>query len=70
MTHSFTRKVLKWEFCAKCGLVTLNNPRSTKATLRDCPGPREAQDLAYGFVGSKYGNADRVWSSLKAKGWK
>ena len=31
--HSFTRKVLHWPYCAKCGLVMLKN-RSTEARIR------------------------------------
>lgn len=34
--HAYTRKVLHWPFCARCGLVLLRNEATEKATRRQC----------------------------------
>lgn len=74
MTHTFTRKVLKWNFCAKCGLIELRNTASNKAVLKDCPGKRDRIDVRFAYDGAKegkgQGTANRVWEGLKAQGWK
>jgi hypothetical protein len=34
--HSFTRKVLHWLACARCGLICLKNAASQRAARQQC----------------------------------
>lgn len=36
--HSFTKRILSWQYCAKCGLVALKNEATFKAMKAKCPG--------------------------------
>jgi hypothetical protein len=35
--HAFTLHILKWHYCAKCGLVRLNNAKSISLASKSCP---------------------------------
>lgn len=37
-THSFTKKLLHWIYCSKCGLVNLKNDATRKAMNEKCSG--------------------------------
>jgi hypothetical protein len=34
--HSFTRRILHWPYCARCGLVLLKNDASRRAASVPC----------------------------------
>lgn len=34
--HQFTRKIMHWPYCARCGLVRLKNAASQKAAAAQC----------------------------------
>jgi hypothetical protein len=34
--HTMTRQILKWPFCARCGLILLRNPASKQAEKQPC----------------------------------
>jgi hypothetical protein len=40
-THSFTRKLFNWLYCAKCGLINLKNLVTRQAMSQRCPGHEE-----------------------------
>lgn len=35
--HSFTRKVLHWQCCCRCGLILLKNLATEQAARKPCP---------------------------------
>jgi hypothetical protein len=39
--HAFGGKLLNWQYCQKCGLITLKNENTQKAIQRACPGKEE-----------------------------
>lgn len=36
--HNFGGKILNWQYCLKCGLITLKNDRTRKAINAACKG--------------------------------
>lgn len=36
MTHAFTKRILYWPYCAKCGLIALKNEASLRAASAAC----------------------------------
>lgn len=34
--HSFTKQIMHWRYCAKCGLVLLKNDASLRASRKAC----------------------------------
>ena len=39
--HAFVLRICSWAYCAKCGLILLNNPATHKAASAPCPGHEE-----------------------------
>jgi hypothetical protein len=37
MNHNFTRKIVGFIYCAKCGLIRLGNPATRQAERQLCP---------------------------------
>jgi hypothetical protein len=40
--HQFTRKILHWPYCARCGLMALKNDVSRRAAKQPCETWEEA----------------------------
>jgi hypothetical protein len=34
--HSFTKKICHWWYCARCGLIALNNDATRNAMAKGC----------------------------------
>ena len=34
--HAFTKQILKWDYCSRCGLILLRNPASKQAERSAC----------------------------------
>jgi hypothetical protein len=34
--HAMTKRILHWPYCARCGLLALNNDESRRAIRRPC----------------------------------
>lgn len=40
--HAFTRRILHWAYCSKCGLVLLKNDVSRRAAKQQCEWMEDA----------------------------
>lgn len=40
--HAFTRRILSWPYCARCGLMLLKNDASRRAAKQQCVALEDA----------------------------